>query len=157
MWKKFDKIGQYYIHMTNVNDNSSIVNKRVTWLTDAARVAIYNCNTFIIQATHLTNQTCKKFYKIGQYYKHMTIVNDDSSIINKCVASLTDATRVVIYNCTMSIIKAAHLTTQMCKKFYKIGPWQKCRGFWSWNFSREIKPDWLQIKIWFLLSPGLVQ
>ncbi len=35
----------------------------------------------------------------GLYYKHNTIVNDDSSIVNKYEASLTDNARVVIYNC----------------------------------------------------------
>ncbi len=115
--------------MTIVNGDSSIVNKCVTSLTDAARVIIYNCIMFIIQATHPTTETCKKFYKIVQYYKHMTIVNDNSSIVNKCVASLTDDARVIIYNCNTLIIQATHCRTQTCKKFYKIGHSQKCRGF----------------------------
>jgi hypothetical protein len=34
----------------------------------------------------------------GQYYKHMTIVNDDSSIVNKLEALLTDDARGVIYD-----------------------------------------------------------
>ena len=34
----------------------------------------------------------------GLYYKPMTIVNDDSRVVNKLEASLTDDTRVVIYN-----------------------------------------------------------
>ncbi len=36
----------------------------------------------------------------GLYYKDIMIVNDDSSIINKFVDSLTDAARVVIYDCS---------------------------------------------------------
>jgi hypothetical protein len=40
------------------------------------------------------------------YYKHITIVNDDSSIVNKFEASLTDDTRVVIYDHHMFIVQA---------------------------------------------------
>jgi hypothetical protein len=32
------------------------------------------------------------------YYKPMTIINDDSRVINKLEASLTDDARVVIYD-----------------------------------------------------------
>ncbi len=41
----------------------------------------------------------------GLYYKHITIVNDDSSIVNKFGASLTDAARVVIYDHHMFIVQ----------------------------------------------------
>jgi hypothetical protein len=34
----------------------------------------------------------------GLDYKHVTVVNDDSSVINKFEASLTDDARVVIYD-----------------------------------------------------------
>jgi hypothetical protein len=37
----------------------------------------------------------------GLYYKHVTIVNDDSGVVNKLETSLTDDTRVVIYDCCM--------------------------------------------------------
>jgi hypothetical protein len=40
-----------------------------------------------MQVFHLTS---------GLYYKPMTIVNDDSRVINKLEASLTDDARVVI-------------------------------------------------------------
>jgi hypothetical protein len=36
----------------------------------------------------------------------MTLVNDDSRVINKLEASLTDDARVVIYNCHMFIVEA---------------------------------------------------
>jgi hypothetical protein len=36
----------------------------------------------------------------------MTIVNDDSRVINKLEASMTDDNRVVIYDCHMSIVQA---------------------------------------------------
>jgi hypothetical protein len=34
----------------------------------------------------------------GLYYKYIMIVNNDSSVVNKFGASLTDATRVIIYD-----------------------------------------------------------
>ncbi len=40
------------------------------------------------------------------YYKPITIVNDDSSIINKLEASLTDDARVIIYDHHMFIVQA---------------------------------------------------
>ncbi len=36
----------------------------------------------------------------------MTIVNDDSRVINKLEASLTDDTRVIIYDCHIFIVQA---------------------------------------------------
>jgi hypothetical protein len=42
----------------------------------------------------------------GLYYKPITIVNDDSRVINKLEASLTDDARVVIYNHHMFIVQA---------------------------------------------------
>ncbi len=38
------------------------------------------------------------------YYKHITIVNDDSSIINKWQVALTDDTKVIICDCNMFTI-----------------------------------------------------
>ncbi len=43
--------GQYYKPMKIVNDDSSVVNKLETSLTDDARVVIYDCHMFIVQAT----------------------------------------------------------------------------------------------------------
>ena len=45
----------------------------------------------------------------GRYYKPMTIVNDDSRVITKLETSLTDDTRVVIYDRHMFIIQATVL------------------------------------------------
>ncbi len=42
----------------------------------------------------------------GLYYKPMTIVNDDSRVVNKLEASLTDDTRVVIYDRDMFIVQS---------------------------------------------------
>jgi hypothetical protein len=41
------------------------------------------------------------------YYKPMRIVNDDSRVVNKLEASLTDDARVVIYDRHMFIVQAA--------------------------------------------------
>jgi hypothetical protein len=43
---------------------------------------------------------------LGRSYKHISIVNYDSSIINKFEASLTDDARVVIYDHHMSNVQA---------------------------------------------------
>ncbi len=42
----------------------------------------------------------------GLYYESMRIVNDDSKVINKLEASLTDDARVVIYDRYMFIAQA---------------------------------------------------
>jgi hypothetical protein len=41
------------------------------------------------------------------YYKHIMIINDDSSVINKWLESLTDDTTVVIYDRNMFIIQGS--------------------------------------------------
>ncbi len=41
----------------------------------------------------------------GLYYKSMTIVNDDSRVINKLESSLTDDARVIIYDHHMFIVQ----------------------------------------------------
>jgi len=45
----------------------------------------------------------------GLYYKHMTIVNDDSSIVNEWSSKLIDNARVIIYYRNMFIIQATGL------------------------------------------------
>jgi hypothetical protein len=42
----------------------------------------------------------------GLYYKPMMIVNDNSRVVNKLEASLTDEARVIIYDCHMFIVQA---------------------------------------------------
>ncbi len=43
---------------------------------------------------------------IGLYYKHVTIVNDDSSVISKWSFKLIDDTRLIIYDHNMFLIQA---------------------------------------------------
>ncbi len=47
-----------------------------------------------------------KRFNCGLYYKPMTIINDDSRVINKLEASLTDDARVIIYDHQMFIVQA---------------------------------------------------
>ncbi len=59
------------------------------------------------------NYTCKKSHNIGTSglnYKPITIINYDSSVVNKFGASLTDEARVFIYNRHMFIVQ----TTSVC-------------------------------------------
>jgi hypothetical protein len=49
-------------------------------------------------------------HSYGLYYKHVTIVNYDSSVVNKIRASLTDDTRVLIYNHHMFTVQAISLS-----------------------------------------------
>ncbi len=46
------------------------------------------------------------FLTSGLYYKHITVVNYDSSVINKCVASLSDDARVIIYDRHVFVVQA---------------------------------------------------
>ncbi len=43
---------------------------------------------------------------IGLYYKHTTIINYASSVVNKLEALLTDYSRVVIDDCHVFIVQA---------------------------------------------------
>ncbi len=66
----------------------------------------------------------KRFYNIdtsGLYYKPMTIINNDSRVINKLEASLTDDARVVIYDRHMFIVQATGvcLTKTFTSVIYK--------------------------------------
>ena len=59
--------------------------------------------------TRSLNHDEKKFHSVDicdLYNKHVTIVNDDSSIINKFQALLFDDARVVIYDRHMFIAQA---------------------------------------------------
>jgi len=52
----------------------------------------------------------------------MTIVNDDARVVNKLEASLTEDTRVVIYDCHMFIVQVTSgliKKGRRCKQFYE--------------------------------------
>ncbi len=42
----------------------------------------------------------------GLYYRHIMVVNDESSIVNKFETSLSDDARVIIYNRHMFTVQA---------------------------------------------------
>jgi len=65
----------------------------------------YYCACFKDIVSHMIKGT----HACGLFYKHITTINDDSSIINKFETSLTNNARVVIYNCHMFIIQATDL------------------------------------------------
>jgi hypothetical protein len=54
----------------------------------------------------------------------MTMLNDDSAVVNKLEASLTDNARIVIYDCHMFIVQATALgfkeimVANNCNNFY---------------------------------------
>ncbi len=50
----------------------------------------------------------------GLHYKHVTIINDASSIISEWSFKLIDDLRVVIYNCHRFIIQATDLLIGLC-------------------------------------------
>ncbi len=70
--------------------------------------------TFIVQAslTIVTYDHKNMFIEQATgalHYKDITIVNDDSSVVNKFRASLIDAARVIIYDRRMFIVQATGL------------------------------------------------
>jgi hypothetical protein len=48
----------------------------------------------------------------GLYYKHMTIVNYASSVVNKLEALLTDDARDILYDCHVFIVQATETSNQ---------------------------------------------
>jgi hypothetical protein len=52
----------------------------------------------VFNICHPTFATC------GLYHKHVTIINDASSSINKLEVSLIDAARGIIYDCHMFMV-----------------------------------------------------
>jgi hypothetical protein len=67
--------------------------------------------------------TVKEFYNYaysGLYYKHVTIVIDDSSIVSKWSFKLIDAPRVIIYDRNMFIIQATGVyVTKLLKRCWR--------------------------------------
>jgi hypothetical protein len=82
----------------------------------------------------------------GLYYKHITIINDDCSIINKWRVSRSDDTRVVIYDCNMFMIQA---TGHFLSVLEERKP--KDRLFWFREKKKEkydkLSLAWLDVEI----------
>ncbi len=64
----------------------------------------------------------------GLYYEHMTIVNDDSSVISKWSFKLIDDPIVVIYERHRFIIQATALSLCVYFDLYvlPLPPWTQC-------------------------------
>ncbi len=114
--------GLYYKHIMIVNDNSIVINKFVASLTDTAWVIIYDHHMFIVQATDSSTRLLSIELNLvikalspssGMYYKHITIVYDNSSVIHKFEASLTDTAWVTIYYHHMFIVQATDGSTRL--------------------------------------------
>jgi hypothetical protein len=71
--------GQYYKPMMILNDDSRVVNKLETSLTDDARVVIYDHHMFIVQAT--VAFSLKLFTAVIAPISHATAMNFHPSII----------------------------------------------------------------------------
>jgi hypothetical protein len=55
----YENCGLYYKPIMIINDSSKVVNKLETSLTEDARVIIYDCHMFIVQATSLHKTTLR--------------------------------------------------------------------------------------------------
>ena len=83
----------------------------------------------------------------GLYYKHVMIVNDNSSVVSKWSFKLIDGPRVVIYDRHRFIIQAAGYTSSYWHKFiYSIGLKERS-DFWS---------VYLTCPYWLVSETGLI-
>ncbi len=73
----------------------------------------------------------------GLFYKPMMIVNEDSGVVNKLEASLTDDARVAICDCHMFIVQARSVDWYVFDLFSVI--------IFYWNKVWEDPKAWLEI------------
>jgi len=72
--KRFITCGLYYKHVTIVNDDSSVISEQSFQLIDDARGVIYNCRTFIIQATEVfLGQMLGRPFEVNRSLKNIFI------------------------------------------------------------------------------------
>ncbi len=55
----YENCGLYYKHVMIINDGSKVIIKLETSLTEDARVIIYDCHMFIVQATCIYKTTLR--------------------------------------------------------------------------------------------------
>ncbi len=96
----------------------------------------YNCKCIYMGGyAAWLNSTGRKVGCSRLYNKSMTIVNDDSTAINKLEASLIDDSRVVIYDHHMFIVQATGVgmssSTLIILKNYASNIILKCPSLWS--------------------------
>jgi len=75
------------------------------------------CNTSLLRPLLCYD---KNEVSCGLYYKHITVVNYNSSVVNKCVASLSDDARVVIYDRHVFVVQATEYGSCTIKLFTTI-------------------------------------
>jgi len=74
------------------------------------RTCMFSLEIFAALLSFKTNISgSKNRQPSGLFYKPITIVNDDTSVINKLETSLIDDARVSIYDCHMFIVQATDL------------------------------------------------
>ncbi len=71
---------------------------------------------------------CQNSFHGAFYYKHVTIVNDDPSVVSNQSFKLIDDPRVVIYDCHRFIIQATGYLKMMHKTYYLKLKYQKWQG-----------------------------
>jgi hypothetical protein len=99
------------ITIVNYNRKSFIIQATGVYPSGAPQGALVGCKPRL-QILDLAGKDWQRQDSIfaietsGLYYKPMTIVNDDSRVVNKLEASPTDEARVVIYNRHKFIVQA---------------------------------------------------
>ncbi len=78
---------------------------------------------------------CRNIDISGLYYKPMMIVDDDSRVVNKLEASLTDDARVIIYDRHMFIVQTTG-----------------CRGYETFSVNDANKVECLNLVSFLFLS-----
>jgi hypothetical protein len=76
------------------------------------------------------------------YYKPITIVNDDSRVINKLEASLADDARVIIYDRHMFMVQA----TESIHKYKSIGTQPLNKGRVLAAVEANLRPPFIAIQ-----------
>jgi hypothetical protein len=69
------------------------------------KLYIFNKLRAVFTTLHCVRNLGMGLISSGLYYKHITIINYDSFVVNESGASLTDDARVVIYNRHMFIVQ----------------------------------------------------
>jgi hypothetical protein len=82
-----------------------------------------------------------------QYYKHITIVNDNSGIVNKFETSLTDDARVIIYNRNMFIVQATDLFIKIITNHRWITKYYLCSLHMHWEFLMNEAPSFTRCQL----------
>ena len=97
-----------------------------------------------------TGQSANVLSTSGLYYKHMTIVNEDSSIAIKWSFKLIDASRGVIYYRHMFIVNATALARTKNNESALFEEWVKSSKskFKKFNFKAGVLTNFLTLKFW---------